>query len=348
MRKITLSGAARGLGIALLLSVVPLGIAYRYFGLGATGGQPESAAVLAKQARQALEAVRERDLATTLRPARYDAILMPLDSMLRIARDSLQTPDYDPVEDYDKIRSYCEPVINIALEAHNQAQSETSFLRKDYRFMQQRGDACRYLATAMWNRLEMVHERIAAGTDFRPTLAEAEKLYAVLNAGIEADPENAQLRYLRGVLGKASGAFAAARDDLRRALELDAGNSSAWNALGLVQINLRDFDEAARAFETAAEKSSEQAERAGVPPGAEYVTALFNLARFHEALMQYYQSAERMVPSPENKEVLGRHRDSAVDALNKIAAAVPAGSPERQQAQELLGRMAGETRLNPP
>lgn len=339
MRKMTLSGTGRGLVIALILSVVPLGIAYRYLGLGAASDRQESAAALAKQAKQALEAVKARDLKATLRPARYDAILMPLDSMLRIARDSLQSPTYAPVEDYDTIRAYCEPVINIALEAHNQAQSETAFLRKDYRFMQQRGDACQYLATAMWNRLEAVHEGSAAGSDFRPTLGEAEKLYAVLNAGIEADAENGQLWYLRGVLGKASGTFAAARDDLRRALELNPGNASAWNVLGLVLINLQDFDAAERAFETAAEQSADQAERAGVPPGVEYATALFNLARFHEALTDHYQSAGRMDPSPENQEALRRHRDGAVDALNKIVATSPAGSPERQEAQKMLGGM---------
>lgn len=339
MRKTTLRGIGRGLALAVLLSVVPLGLAYRYFGLGSGAGQ-ESAASLAKQAEESLAAVKQRDLKATLRPAKYDGILEPLDRMLRIVKDLLLDPSFNPVRDYEKVRSYCEPVMRIALEAHNQAQRETSFLRKDYRFMQQRGDACQYLATTMWNRLEAIHSESPAdgnGDDvFRPTLADSEKLYAVIDAGLEADPENRHLWYLRGVLGKANGTFAAAEEDLRKAILLDSGYAAAWNVLGLVMIRLQKFGEAEKAFGAATEKAREAAERAGTPPDAEYFAALGNLARFHEALIVHYERAERIAPSSENKEELLRHRSGAEAALRDILSATPAGSPEHQDAQKRL------------
>ncbi|MDR1534604.1 MAG: hypothetical protein LBU64_05830 [Planctomycetota bacterium] len=336
--KATMSGVKIGLVLAVLFSVVAFGALYRHF--LRPGERRESAGELAGRAERALEDVRRRDLKATLRPARYDSVLAPLDEMLRLARRIGDAESYDPVADYPRIAAYCEPVMRIALEAHRQARRETSFLRRNFRFMRQRGDACQYLAAGLWNRLDALSRRSPgsrfAEGGFQPSPADSEALFAVIDAGLEADSENKQLWYMRGTLNRANGVFAGAERDLRKALDLDADYAAAWNVLGLVMINLREFKRAEEAFAAAAEKSSRGAEAAGVPPGPEHTAALFNLARLHEGLLSHYSRLEPTDPDPENKREMSRHREGMESALRALIAATADGTPERGEAQKML------------
>lgn len=335
---VTLSGMLRGFGIALLLCVVLIGAFYRLF--RSPGADAESPGALIAQAEAGMRAVEQRDLRTTLRPARFDEILRPLDVMLRRAREILSGASYDPVADYERVAAYSRPAMRIALAAHGLAQRETSFLGGNHRFMQQRGDASRYLATALWNRLEALHDQAMRGksmaTDFTPSPAESEELFSIIDAGLDADPENGELWYLRGILNRANGMFPAAKRDLEKVIELDADHAAAWNTLGLVLINLRDFDGAVKALDAAAEKLLRESERAGVAPGPEYAAVLLNSARVHEALASHYERLGQIQPGQDGAGEARRHRAAMEKALNAVLAAAAAGSPEYREARRML------------
>jgi tetratricopeptide (TPR) repeat protein len=295
---------------------------------------------LVKRAETALAAVRGRDLKAKLRHAKYDEILRPLDDMLRIARKIQSSDSYDPLDDYDRIAAYCEPVIRIAVEADEHSVSESSALSRRYRFMEQKGEACQYLATALWNRFEAVHDRAGNVSfdrnGFVPSGDESEKLYSLVDDGLAADPANRELRYLRGILNRANGLFAAAEKDLKKAIELDPEFGAAWNVLGLVMIRLHDFDQSEKAFARAVEILARQAKRAGVSPGAEYATALLNLARVHGALLAHYERLERIEPSVKSRAEALRHRRDMENALQTIVNTTAAGTPEYDKAREML------------
>lgn len=338
MRKATPVGVVIGVVLALLFSVILLGTAHRY--LGKKGDGADNADMLVERAEAALNTVRQRDLRSTLRPAKYDEILRPLDEMLRMARQVRDNDAYDPIGDYDRIAAYCQAVIRIAADADEQATSETSILRKRYRFMEQKGTALQYQATSLWNRLESLHERAVNGggdrNGFVPSGGESEKLFAMVDDGLAADPENKELWYLRGILSRANGLFAAAETDLKKAIDLDPDYGAAWNVLGLVLIRLHDFDRSGKAFATAAEKLSQQAERTGAPPGAEYMAVMFNLARVHGAQLSHYERLGRIDPSPEYKAEELRHRRGMENTLRSIMSRAAAGSPEYGEARKML------------
>ena len=346
----TSSGFKRTLTIAVILALV--------FGIGASlffnvslfsslfkpAPDPESPEALAAEALEALTAVRNRDLKATLRPARYDAILRPIDKLLSLAKNLEGSEEFDPIRDFNRIQSYTDPVIAITEQAHAQAQSETSFLKKDYRFMDQKGEACRLLAAAMWNRLETEYRRSNARSreyaPFVPSTEDSERLYAVLNSGLDAAPENKFLWHLRSVVRRANGSFVAAESDLRKAIELDEQFVAAWNDLGLVLINLRRFDEAETALLRARQCAANAASAAQVDKGIEYITATLNLARFHEALTDFFRHEARIEPTPDNRTQLERHSSSARMFLQEVISLEPPDSPDRREAEQLLQGLA--------
>ena len=262
-------GFGRALFISIVLCLVLGGVLYKL--LGESAGEGDNPAELAKQARQALEAVKKRDVtpSSTLRVvAPYDAILVPLDRLLRLAREVAEGEERNPIGDYDRIRAMVQPVIDIAPLAHAQSQTETGTFRKDYRFMAQKGEACQLLAGALWNRLEAAFRQSAAGRKgerFIPDPADTERLYAILRDGLEADPGNKNLWHLRALVERSNGAFGRAESDLRRALNLDSRFVPAWNDLGLTLINLIRFDEAGEAFVNAKNQAAAAAKAAGRP-----------------------------------------------------------------------------------
>ncbi len=340
--KATPSGFGRGLVIAFVASIAIGGYLYRHFGLGNPGKPKQlTPATLVRQAKDALEAVKNRDLETTLRPAKYDDILRPLDQLLQIAKSNLESPDYDPEGSYEKIAASAGPVVDLAQQAHDQAQRETTFLKKDYRFLEQKGDACRYQAAALWNKLEAENTRKQANymgsapPAFVPSFQDSEQLYSWLDAGIAAAPDNKFLWYLRSVVRRSNGAFGEAEKDLRRALELDGDFVAAWNDLGLVLVNLKRFDQAEQAFVKAKDRAAQEAKIANVQKGDDYIAALFNLANLHQALAAYYARSERQEPSAENKASLARHVKGTREALSEIFSAVPDNSPYVREAKRL-------------
>jgi tetratricopeptide (TPR) repeat protein len=313
------------------VSVVLGAAAYSFFGWGkwkAGNGDP---ADLAAQARKALDAVKERDLKTTMRPASYDSILMPLDELLREIRAKIEEPSYDPLTDYEYIRARAEPIPEIADAAHRQALSETTFLKKNYRFMEQKGDACRYLASSLWNYLEAKHAEGRTGTAFVPTVADSDKLLAILKSGIDADPQNKFLWYLQSLVERTGGGFAAAQKSLEKALEFDPRFIAGWNDLGLVFINLKDFDKAEFALVKAKNLAAEAYSKSGTAPDGEYLTALMNLAEFHDALASYYGHETRVHPTEEGERELARHRAAADQYAEEIRRYTPFDFPAERQ-----------------
>lgn len=314
---------------AFLVAMVLLAAAYKVLGWG--GGVPEGdPAALAESAREALEAVKARDLKTTMTPAKYDSILLPIDQMLREAAAKLQSPGYDPVRDAEYIRARTEPIPRIADDAHRQALSETSFLKKEYRFMQQKGDACRYLAASLWNFLETMHGRRDPGTPFLPTPQDSEKILGILDQGLDAAPENKFLWYLHALVERAGGAFGTAASNLGKALEIDPDFIAAWNDLGLVQINLKQFDKAEESLERARDLAEKAYTAAKVPPGEDYVTALMNLADFHDALASYYAREARVQPGEEVDRNLRRHEEAAQKYADEVRKFTPYDLPSEK------------------
>lgn len=343
---VTPSGFGRGLIIAFVASIALGGYLYRHFGLGnKLKAKPATPASLVEQARDALQAVKDRDLESTLRPAKYDGILLPLDALLKIAKTDLDSPDYDPVRDYQRIAECTAPVREIAREAQQQSLRETSFLKKEYRFPEQKGDACRYQAAALWNKLEAENARrqsqhlTGAPPAFVPSVKDSEELYALLDEGLAAAPENKFLWYLRGIVRRANGAYGEAERDLKRALDLDGDFVAAYNDLGLLRINLRQFDQAEKDFAKAKEKAAAAAKIANVQVGDDYIAALMNLANLHQALAVFYARNGRMDVSEENKAALARHVKGTKDAVTEILAAVPDSSPYAREAKRLLSEL---------
>lgn len=339
--EMTKMGFVRGLVIAVLALVAVGGTLYKFLGLDAAKKNEEKPAVLVAQAWDALKDVQERDLKTTLRPARYDAIMMPLDRMLQQARDRLDGDSYDPIGDYEYIHAHTEPILEIADAAYQQAMGETSFLKKEFRFMEQKGDACRYWATAMWNRIEAEHRRrqYESGRDdgaFVPEAADSEKLLGIIGTGIDAAPQNKFLWHLRALVERSSGMFAASRNSLERALERDPTFIAAWNDLGLTLITLHQFDRAEAALVKAMELSREAYDKAGMDPGQEYLVALMNLADFHSALATFYRREVRVNPGEENNELLRKHTAAAERYTREVLAIVPRDSPDARKFKQLL------------
>ncbi|MDR0362564.1 MAG: tetratricopeptide repeat protein [Planctomycetota bacterium] len=334
--KFTTAKFIGSLFITLLVGLLMLAGVYRHFGLGGQRLESDPTA-LAAQAKEALDAVRNRRPGER-RPASYDAVLQPLDRLLQLSRELIHSVDYDPMADFDKLFATAMPAFTIAGEANAQAQTETGPLAKDFRFNAQRAEAAQYLAAALWSRTTANHasaEGFGGGDEPYPP-AEIEWTLSTINAGLEADPENRSLWYLRGAVNRAAGLFAAAARDLERSLELDPGNPEAENALGLVYIDLKQLDKAEEHIEKARAAALQIASANGTAPGADYTTIIFNLARFHEGLAAFYARENRLAPSAENARLTQKHSDEARKHLGEFLSREPAGSPDAALARRLL------------
>lgn len=330
------SGFLRGLVISLIITGVLVGAAYRFFNLGGKElTHDESVTALVGETQKAIEAVSKRDLGK-LRPASYDTILRPMDQLLFKAKEIIVSENYEPIADYQKIRACVDPVILFAEQAHAMAQKETSYLKKNYRFMEQKGEACEYLAVAMWNRLSTLAYNKKPNEDFVPAQEDTAQMLAVINNGLDADVENKRLWYMRGLVNRSSGAFSAAAVDLQKVIDLDPDFIPGLNDLGLVMINLKKFDKAEEYLEKAKSTSRELAQKAKVKPGIDYVTALFNLGKFHEGLTFHYAKENRTNPTPENQANFARHRDAAKKYFNEFLSASDPASPDVASVNALL------------
>ena len=330
----------RALFVTLFLGIPILAGVYRFLGAGGFAPPPDPAA-LARQAELAFDAVKRRR-PDDRRPASYDAVLAPLDGLLELARNTVHSPDYDPVNDYDKVAAAANPVVTIAAAAHDQAQTETGPLKKAYRFNAQKAEACMYIASAMWSRMTAR----GAGGERRMDAAsypeaEMNAVRQTLDAGIEADPGNRRLWYMRGAVNRAGGMFAAAAKDLEQALALDADDAEAWNALGLVYIDLKQFDRAEETLERAKAVAVQAAEAAGTKPGEAYTTIIFNLARYHEGLAAFYARENRLGPSPENLRLRQSHSARARAYLEEFIGREDPDSPDSRLAGRLLEGLPG-------
>lgn len=319
----------QGLILAFIVMVLAGAGAYKILGLG--GGVPEGdPAELAEQAREALDAVSKRDLSATMSPPKYDDILIPIDQLLREAHAKLQSPGYDPIRDSEYVLARVVPVPEIADAAHMLALNEKTFLKKEYRFMEQKADACLYRAGALWNRWEAEHARERDGEAFAPDAGQADQLTEILSDGLSADPENRDLWYLRALVERSGGGFAAAEESLGRALAIDPEYVAAWNDLGLARISLKEFDKAEEAFVRAKDLAKRAYEDAGMEPGGDYLTALMNLADFHDALASFYTHEARVNPTEENERELRRHTDAAKRCTSEIRQYAPYTPPSEK------------------
>lgn len=333
----SLSGFFRGFFPVLVLGVVILGGVYRYFGLG--GGKQESdVATLAGEARSALEAVRERRPGDR-RPASYDAVLRPLDRLLELAKADLTAPDGDPDLVLRSVSEKIAPVIEIATAANEQARLETGPLKKDFRFNDQKGEAYQYLASALWNRLSakaQALKRTDLGETSRPDPADMDELMRAIDRGIEAAPDNYTLYYLRGSANRLGGAYAAAARDLERALDINPDSVEALNALGLVWIDLKQFDKAEETLVKARNKAVEVARANASSPGEDYTTVLFNLGRYHEGLASFYAREDRRAPgSAANASDLRRHAEAARKYFDEFLSREPPDTPDARLVRRL-------------
>lgn len=335
----TSSGFAKGALISVLVVAVAFGL-LKSLGYTGSGRDPDDPAVLAQEARGNLEKVRQRK-PSDRRPASYDSVMTPLDKLLRQARDQIESDTYDPVADFEKIRSFTVPVIDIAAEAAVQAQKETGPLAKEFRFNDQKGEASQYLANAMWERINARLPRQSTAMDEPPAYPAGEmaELRRVLDAGIEAAQDNRSLFYIRAVVSRAEGLFAAAARDLERAVAIDPGFSAAWNVLGLVRISLKEFDQAEEALERARQLALEEARRFNGEPGAEYTSIIYNLASFHENLAAYYNRENRVHPTVESRRLLDKHTAEARKYLEEFLAREPSGSPDARAAVSRLNAL---------
>ena len=333
----SLSGFFRGLFPALVLGVLILAGIYRFFGLG--GDKQESdVATLAGEARSALEAVRERRPGDR-RPASYDAVLRPLDRLLELAKADLTAPDGDPELVVRSVTEKTRPVIEIATAANEQAQLETGPLKKDFRFNDQKGEAYQYLASALWNRLNakaQALKRTDLGESLRLNSADMDELMRAIDRGIEAAPDNYTLYYLRGSADRLGGAYAAAARDLERALEINPDSAEALNALGLVWIDLKQFDKAEETLLKAKDKAVEMAKASASSPGEDYTTVLFNLGRFHEGLASFYARENRLASgSAANVSELRRHAEAARKYFDEFLAREAPDTPDARLVRRL-------------
>lgn len=336
--KFSSSGFVKGAAITVLVGVLLISFIFRS-GMFASGPADDPAS-LAKAATDALEAVRRRQPGER-RPASYDAVLAPLDKLLAKARDTLGGTAYDPVADFETVRSLVNPVIDIASQADRQARGETGPLTKEYRFNDQKGEACQYLATAIWERLNA--RRFASTNPLAEPQPfpshEIDDLMRILSAGIEAAPQNRDLWYIRGVVNRAEGMFAPAARDLERAISLDGEYAAAWNTLGLVRISLKEFDRAEEALERAKILALEYAERINAPPGEEYVSIIYNLGSFHENLAIHYSRENRLSPTVETRRLLERHAEAAKRYIEDFLALVPSDSGDAKSARSRLNAL---------
>lgn len=321
-------GLIKGIVISLVICLAIYG-GMRAFGYV----DVDDPAALSRQAYEALDAVRKRQ-PSDRRPASYDDILRTLDQMLHIARGIVEGENFNPNTDYEKLRSYAVPVIEIAGLADAQARTETGFLTKEYRFNDQRGEAIQYLASAMWERINARRPIARSPLDTAPPLpaGEMNELRRLLDSGLEVAPQNRELWYIRGVINRAEGLFAPAARDLERAVEIDSNYATAWNTLGLVRISLREFDEAERALERAKVLALDEAARMNTLSGAEYVSIIYNLAMFHEGLASFYIRENRVSPTGETQRFMTRHVIEARKYLQEFISLEPSGSPDAAAA----------------
>lgn len=307
--------------------------------MGVIGGKKDSGSPpeLIREATESLEAIRTRK-ASDRRPASFDSVLAPLDKLLHQSRELLEGETYDPVTDFENLRALTLPVIDIATQADTLARNETGMLTKEYRFNAQKAEACQYLANAMWERINRrlppPTSHFNESTPYPP--ADMKELRRILDTGVQADPENADLLYARGVLNRAEGLFGPAAKDLERAVAVRNDFSAAWNTLGLVRINLKEFDKAEEALERARAFALEAANKINQEPGAEYVAIVYNLAMFHDNLAAYYNRENRINPTVEYQRLLTRHTTEARRFLQEFLSREPADSPDAKTAKAKL------------
>lgn len=312
----------------------------RAFGFFVPGVSAEDPAELVKTANQNLDAVRRRQPGDR-RPASYDSVLAPLDSLLRQARDIMQNPEYNPEADFEKVRAIAQPVIDIAARADQQARNETGYLTKTYRFNDQRAEASQYLAAAMWERLQVRRPAQQGFLSESPSYppAELSAIKRILDGGLEANPESRDLYYMRAVVYRAEGLFAPAARDLERAVESDPNFAEGWNTLALVRISLKEFDKAEEAYERAKALALEYARAANAEPGPEYVSIIYNLAMFHDGLAGFYERENRINRTVESERLAARHAGEARRYLEEFLSREPAGSPDAQLARTRLSAL---------
>ncbi len=296
----------------------------------------DAPAALIKEANDALVAVKARQPGER-RPASYDAVLAPIDKLLALAKKTLEEGYADPEKTYTQVRALANPIIDVAGRADQQARSETAFLTKDYRFHSQKAEACQYLANALWQAMQTRKPQSTSeffGSDTPKYRAEdLNEIHRILTMGIEADQDNRDLWYIRGVVNRAEGLFAPAAKSLERAIEIDNQYAPAWNTLGLVRISLREFDKAEEALERGRALALAKAEEMGQKPGAEYTAALYNLATFHEGLASYYNRDNLVNASRESQRLASKHADSARQYFQEFLKLEPADSADYRAAQ---------------
>ncbi len=327
----------RALAITFGVGIVAVAV-LMFFGIIGGGPDPDDPEELARTATESLEAVRRRTPGDR-RPASFDSVLLPLDKLLSQSGALLESETFDPVNDYEKLRSLTLPVIHIATQADAFAREETGMWTKDYRFNSQKAEACQYLANGLWERINRQapsrEDLFEADSPERP-LSDMTELRRILDMGVQADPENAELLYQRGVLNRAEGLFAPAAKDLEQAIAVKADFPGAWNTLGLTRIALKEFDKAEEAFERARSLMLEQAEKLGRDPGTEYSAILYNLAMFHENLAVYYARENRMAPTVEYQRLLSKHTADARKYLEEFLQKEPPDSPDAESARTKL------------
>lgn len=326
----------KGLIIGVLFAIV-LALVARHFGLVRAQPEPGTPVELARQAMAALDAVKKRQPGER-RPASYDAVMKPFDQLLEQAKTLLSSESYHPENDTDKVRALVAPVLDIAPLAVRQARSETGPLVKEYRFNDQIGEACQYLASSLWRYAEA---RRAASTGRSgetppPPQATMNELRQVLDKGLEADPNNRDLWYLNALVHREEGLFPAARSDLERAINIDPEYAEGYNTLGLVLISLKEFDKAEEAYLKARELVLAQAKEQGLEPGPEYAAILYNLASFHDNLATFYNRENRINPSTENRRLLTHHVAEADKYWREFLTREP---PESQDARAARARL---------
>lgn len=292
---------------------------------------------LIREATQNLEAVRQRKPGER-RPASYDSVMAPLDKLLQQTRKLIEGETFNPINDFEQVRALTLPIIDIATEADRQARTETGLLAKEYRFNAQKGEACQYLANVMWERINL---RLPPQTGFlsegtRYPAVEMTELRRILDTGIEASPQNGQLYYIRGVVNRADGLFAAAARDLERSVDIDHENVGAWNTLGLVQISLKEFAKAEDSYERAKALILDRANRFKQDPGEEYTAILYNLATFHEGLAAHYSRENRINPTVESQRLLAKHTADARRYLQEFLTREPSGTQDAKTAMAKL------------
>lgn len=327
------SGLIKGAVIALFVGILAYG-GLRALGHNLVRPSVDDPVQLAREAAENLEKVRKRQPGER-RPASYDSVMAPLDKLLRQTKDLIESPEFDPLRDFDKVRSYTSPVIDIATQAAAQARTETGPLVKEYRFNDQKGEACQYLANAMWERMLARMPRETNGfADESPSfpVGDMNELKRVLETGLAATQENRALFYIRGVVYRAEGLFPQAARDLERAVTIDPEFAAAWNVLGLVRISLKEFPMAEEALERAKALTLDEAKRLNAEPGAEYISVIYNLATFHDNLAAYYTRENRINPTMESQRLSARHATEARKYYGEFLAREPAGSPDAKTA----------------